>query len=125
MIAGVSIAKKRGVLKEINLDFSLSGIPKILQVPLTSSVTGQISENLLASRGGARILLPSYNALHSQYTLRTSRFEDEISRFFREEKGTYKSIFHQNVSTAIRIKFIFLFITVIIFGRGWGWVKGD
>ena len=37
-------------------------------------------------------LLPSYNALHSQYTLKTFRFEDEISRFFREGKGSQKRI---------------------------------
>ena len=62
-------------------------------------------------------LLPSYNALHSQYTLKTFRFEDEISRFFREGKGSQESI-----STVVRIYYIILFLTVIIFGRG---VKGD
>ena len=37
-------------------------------------------------------LLPSYSALHSHYTLKIFRFEDDISRFFREEKGSQKSI---------------------------------
>ena len=59
-------------------------------------------------------LLPSYNALHSQYTLKTFRFEDEISRFFREGKGSQKRISCSDL--------LHLFLTVIIFGRG---VKGD
>ena len=66
-----------------------------------------------ALSGWAVHLLPSYNALHSQYTLKTFRFEDEISPFFREGKGNQKSI-----STVVRSYYIYFLLLLFLVG-GW------